>query len=117
MDYDSLVGCDTLPISNICLCRNMTGAVFYSVKLALKGIGEWAAVQRFVVFWFTKGSIRLVAPWKDDIEDANERAFLYVANIADRDLIIDLFERAWIPQGETLRRSRNLVLVNVEDWG
>ena len=95
----------------------MTGAVFHSVELALKGTGEWTAVQRLVGFWFTKDSIRMVGPWKDDIEHANERAFLYVANITDRDLIIDLFERAWIPEGKTLRWGRNLVLVDLDDWG
>ena len=93
----------------------MTGAVFHSVELALKGIGEWTAVQRLVGFWFTECSIRLVAPWKDDIEHANEGAFLYVANITDRDLVINLFGRAWIPQGKTLRQGCNFVLVNLGD--
>jgi len=57
-----------------------------------------------------------MVPWQYHVEHANERPFVQVANIADRDIIVDLFLRAWIPQGEPVRKGCELVSVNNEGW-
>ena len=74
---------------------------------------EWTGVQGFV-----KPSselfIRRMVPWQCHVEQANEHPFVHIANIADRDIVVDLFLRAWIPQGEPLRQCCELVIVNGE---
>jgi len=45
-----------------------------------------------------------MVPWKNDIEHANERPFVQVANVADRDIFVDLFRRGRIRALETVLR-------------
>ncbi len=62
-------------------------------------IDEFTAVQRVVRLCFTKFVVRGMVPWKSYVEHSIEKScIIYVTNIADRDLVVDMLHRIWVPQ-------------------
>ena len=76
----------------------------YPVEMRFSRIGEWAPVQGIVRLRMSEKIIRRMVPWQCNVEHANERPFVQIANIAYRDVVIGIFRRVWIPQGEPVKQ-------------
>lgn len=75
------------------------------VELGIDRVVESTAVQGIVILRCSECSIRRMVPRQYHVEHAKEPPILYVANIADCDIAVNLSLRARIPQSEPMRQS------------
>ena len=74
-----------------------TGVIVNFAKV-LAANSDIIEAQRIVAVWFTKCLIDSSS--QESV--MNESVFRYVANVADRDLVVYTLNRVWIPQSEPM---------------
>jgi hypothetical protein len=109
---DSLVGGLCMDVMSVVLSGHSTGVVIgFSKRLGANC--ETVGDKRAVVKGIAECLVRPVVPRKRHVEHANERPFVYVSDVADRDPIVETFG-IWFPQCEAVVYGRELLLVYVE---
>ena len=98
LEYD-LLGGPGQRIIDVSVSGHIGGVVISSAESRISDIDEFTtAIQTLVRIWYTKSSVRGIVPWKRHVEHAIENTVRYVANVADRDLIVKTLHRFWFPQ-------------------
>ena len=88
------------------------GIIISFSQCCFADIGIWIAEQNFVRLRFTKSGIRGIVPRQCDVEHAIEKSIVDEADVADRDMGIDISHGVWFPQREPMRWGREFCLVN-----